>query len=402
VRVLAGALDRRAGSHVYHRELITRLHGRGYRVSTVCTDAQGAQLPAGVEVHEIPRPSHRTRRVVWRAAAATEWWTLAKGLRTATLPRPDVVLGGEHLFLQSHHRRFAGVPWLYFPHSLVVDNEIDGYQLAFGDRQITRAVYRHLQRWALGAATCTVRFTRLGVEALKTRYPFAARARFVVNPVGIEIPPEILPRHAFADRPVRLLSMGSLIHRKGLDLSIGALAGLTDARWTYDIVGSGELRADLESLVRTLGLSHRITFHGACADPHDWYQSADLLLVPSRSESLGLVVLEAAARQLPALAFRRDGARFFNVNDEIVDDGADGFLASDPDDLRKVLAGLLAAPDRLLDAGTAARRRVEAVNTWDAHLDRYDSLFEELLSSAGPKNRTRPTLPVTTLSGDHP
>jgi glycosyltransferase involved in cell wall biosynthesis len=389
VRVLAGALDRRAGSHVYHRELIARLHARGYRVSVVCTDSQDAQIPSGVDLLEIPRPQHRTRRVLWRAAAATEWWALSTGLAAASLSRPDVVIGGEHLFLRTHQRRFATVPWIYFPHSFTVDNEIDGYQLAPGDRQITLAVYRHIQRWALRSASCTVRFTRLGVEALKARYRVAVHARYVVNPVGIEIPGGASERQPFGDRPVRLLSMGGLIYRKGLDLAIEALSGLRDLHWTYDIVGGGDRRTALEALVHGAGLAGRVRFHGATPDPDDWYRRADLLLVPSRSESLGLVVLEAAARAVPSLAFRHDGVRYSNVNDEIIEDGVDGFLASDPGDMRRRLAQLLSAPEVLTEAGAAARRRVQAVNTWDAHLDRYDELLAQLMASGRESGQPR-------------
>src|SRR5215472_3549131 len=114
VRILAGLLDRKAGSHVYHVDLATRLQARGHRVSVVCFRAE-AGLP--FETVEIPRPE--AWPFFWRVRSATDYIGVSRRLWQATLDRPDVTIGGEHLFLRAHARRFPG-PWIYLPHSLLL------------------------------------------------------------------------------------------------------------------------------------------------------------------------------------------------------------------------------------------------------------------------------------------
>src|SRR5256885_195174 len=64
VRVLAGRVDRRAGSHFYHLELVQRLTARGHRVSLVCFGPE----PKGLECEEVLAiaPPPPARKVLWR------------------------------------------------------------------------------------------------------------------------------------------------------------------------------------------------------------------------------------------------------------------------------------------------------------------------------------------------
>ena len=64
------------------------------------------------------------------------------------MPPADVVIGGEHLFLKEHCRRFPQTPWVYLPHSLLVDQEIRSYNLPPLMRWISTTLYVRLQRWA--------------------------------------------------------------------------------------------------------------------------------------------------------------------------------------------------------------------------------------------------------------
>jgi glycosyltransferase involved in cell wall biosynthesis len=62
--------------------------------------------------------------------------------------------------------------------------------------------------------------------------------------------------------PARLLSVGRLVHQKGFDLAMRALAGLKDLQWHWKIVGDGPLLPMLRSLADELGILDRITFTG--------------------------------------------------------------------------------------------------------------------------------------------
>src|SRR5262249_23457779 len=102
VRVLAGRVDRGAGSHVYHLELVRRPAARGPRVSLVCFSAP-PELADCAEVFAV-RPPPPPGRFLWRFTSLLNYFHHAKALTRLPLPPADVVIGGEHLFLKAHHR----------------------------------------------------------------------------------------------------------------------------------------------------------------------------------------------------------------------------------------------------------------------------------------------------------
>ncbi len=124
-----------------------------------------------------------------------------------------------------------------------------------------------------------------------------------------------------------LLFVGRIQPLKGADLAVRCLAELPgDA--TLVVVG-GPSGADgaaelerLHALARDLDLTERVRW--VPPQPHeelaDWYRSADVCLVPSRSESFGLVALEAAACGTPVVATNVGGLR------SLVDHGQTGYL----------------------------------------------------------------------------
>ena len=139
--------------------------------------------------------------------------------------------------------------------------------------------------------------------------------RVVVAPPGADPAPVGRPDPA----GTRLLCVAAVTRAKGLDVLLGALArltsdpGLADSPWCCICVGSLEVDAgfarDLRRDIADRGLSDRMRLAGPAAGPRldHWYASADLLVLPSRAETWGLVVTEALARALPVLASRVGG-----------------------------------------------------------------------------------------------
>jgi glycosyltransferase involved in cell wall biosynthesis len=376
VRILAGRVDRGAGSHVYHQQLVRRLAARGYRVSVVCFQAV-PDVRECAETFEVPLAPYDKARFVWRFTSLLQYWHCTRLLLCQNLPPTDVVVGGEHFFLRGHIRLFPETPWIYLPHSLVVDQEIKSYRLSPVMEAVSTHVYVALQRWALNNAHRTLRFSRQACEALEARYGRAIKPRFFVNPMGIEVPQCDIK--ASETTVVRLLWVGQLILRKRIDVALTALAKLRQYNWRFDVVGDGVARERLEDYTRQLGLTDRVQFHGFQADPTPWYRQADLLLFPSWLENFPVTMLESMSHGVPCLAMRGDGFRFHTANAEIIRHGVDGFLADSDEDFCMQLEKLLQNPQALRTAGKAARATVERQYTWDQHLDRYEDLFDELI-----------------------
>jgi hypothetical protein len=101
IRILAGQLNRNAGSHVYHMELTRRLAARGHRMSVVCFGS-GAAVSDVADVVEIAPLVIQDLPLVWRFASPARAWSCSRQLRRKTLSQPDIVIGGEHLFLRPH------------------------------------------------------------------------------------------------------------------------------------------------------------------------------------------------------------------------------------------------------------------------------------------------------------
>jgi glycosyltransferase involved in cell wall biosynthesis len=140
-------------------------------------------------------------------------------------------------------------------------------------------------------------FSRLGERAC------------VVHNAVLELPAEPSrgagARMASGARP-RLGVVGRLSPEKGVDVFLHACDALARQRvsFTAVVAGDGPARAELERLRDTLDLTARVDFVGAITDVASLYASLDLLVIPSRSEGLPNVLLEALRADIPVVATR--------------------------------------------------------------------------------------------------
>ncbi len=108
--------------------------------------------------------------------------------------------------------------------------------------------------------------------------------------------------------PVRLLATGNLIPRKGYDLLLGMLAGMTDLPWALRVSGQAVDRRyarRLDALARQSGLDGRVTFLGELDAGRlgKEYRLAQAFVFPSRYEGYGISLAEAVHSGLPFVAF---------------------------------------------------------------------------------------------------
>jgi teichuronic acid biosynthesis glycosyltransferase TuaC len=111
----------------------------------------------------------------------------------------------------------------------------------------------------------------------------------------------------FSSRGLKLLSVGHLIDRKGHDLTIEAVAKIQMA--TLTIIGEGPLQSKLQHLVNQLGIDDRVSIIGVVSQAElvNYYNSADILVLPSKREGMPNVVLESLACGTPVIAARAEG-----------------------------------------------------------------------------------------------
>lgn len=192
------------------------------------------------------------------------------------------------------------------------------------------------------------------------------------------------PERAAGD-PFRLAFMGRLVRWKAVDITLEAIrmarAQGRDVR--LDVLGDGEIRAELEAQVAAAGLGDAVRFHGFLpqADCAVHLRQADGLILNSLFECGGAVVLEAMSLGLPVIASDWGGPA------DYLDDSC-GVLVH-PAPRADFAARLAAAILRLADdpalarqLGAAGRAQVAAEFDWDKKIDRMMEIYSSVIAAA--------------------
>lgn len=253
--------------------------------------------------------------------------------------------------------------------SLAASNEVlstaHGTDVVFLARKVPGPVRRWLYR-GISSAVTNSEFT---AGLLRQAVPTLARGQVRVTPLGVD--PSFLVEDGerpAPNGPLRVLSVGRLDPRKGLDLAIRAVAAADRAcPMTLDIVGAvagdGYAR-HLASIADEVGA--RTTLHTDVSDQvlRQMYLRSDIFCLPGARhgrtvEGFGLAYLEAAAAGLPTMATSIDAVP------EVVIDGITGLLSA-PGSVAGLTRGLLTLaedPGLRRELGANARQRAETF-TW--------------------------------------
>ncbi|MFO7273404.1 MAG: glycosyltransferase family 4 protein [Bacillota bacterium] len=168
-------------------------------------------------------------------------------------------------------------------------------------------------------------------------------------------------------------ALGRLEREKGFDVLLDAMAELRgEARLILG--GDGSQRQALAARVEKEGLPVELT--GFVADVPAFLGRTGVFVLPSRSEGLGLVAVEAMAAGRPVVATRVGGLP------EVVVDGETGFLVEpeDPEALARAIRALLADPARAARMGAAGRERVRKLFSAERMAEATAALYEELIA----------------------
>ena len=203
-----------------------------------------------------------------------------------------------------------------------------------------------------------------GINASKTVMPYTVdTSRFANNRT-----PSSSPQPLFV-----FLSVGSLTHRKGMDILIRAMRALDQQTYGHvrlRIVGDGIERAALEQLAGTDPRIEWAGFVGTDALP-DYFMAADAFVLASRYDGWGVVINEAIAAGLPVISSNTVGAAR-----AWIEDGVNGFLCppNDVDAFAKAMRRLVDEP--VMRECLADVNRDLRAQTSSAH---YASVFYQTL-----------------------
>jgi D-inositol-3-phosphate glycosyltransferase len=372
------------GLNVYVREVATRLARRGIHVDVftrrVSRDVPDTvRLVEGVDVHHLdagpPRPMDKG--------------DLANHLCAFVLAMRRHPTAGTHDVLHTHYwlsgwvgRRLArhfDVPFVHTFHTIGV---LKNATLAPGDAPEPPLRLVAESRIAADADRLLV-LTCGEARLLHRAYRVSGHRMVVVRP-GVDLT-RFAPGGAREAGPPRLLFAGRLQPLKGPDLAIRILAEVRRARpdARLEIVGgtSGATSSEtgptgLATLADELGVSEAVRFSPAVDQDvlAARYRAADVVLVPSRSETFGLVALEAQASGVPVVAARVPGLEAVVAGGGTLVDG------HDPADHASAVLAYLDDSAKRATARAAALATARG-STWDATVDRlveaYDAVCEE-------------------------
>ncbi len=222
--------------------------------------------------------------------------------------------------------------------------------------------------WRKAAAVTTVsRF----VADLAWR-AYGRRPELIPNGVTLEGRPGLPERPS---KTVRLLFVGRFNRQKNLPFLFQALAGLSHAPWTLDVVGEGDDGPALRRFAAAQRWDEKVRFHGwrERGEVDALLAGSDLLVFPSTVEGLPLAVLEALKFGLGVLASDLPPLR------DLIKAGANGRLlpASDEAAWTTALRDTLADPARVLGWRQASWRLAERFDL-EKVTDAYEGVFRRV------------------------
>src|ERR1043166_4823531 len=210
---------------------------------------------------------------------------------------------------------------------------------------------------------------------VRVLHPGADTERFIPGPLSIEA----RNRLGWANRPV-VLTVGRLQKRKGHDRMIRAVDQIRRAvpDVLYSIIGDGEERQCLESLVHETGLGDTVQFLGEVNDRAliECYQQCDLFVLPNRAvgkdiEGFGMVLLEAQACGKPVVAGDSGGT----AETMLIPDTGRIVPCDEPSKLAVLVTELLTDRDGLKRMGQAARSWVVERFDWNSLSRQAEEVF---------------------------
>jgi glycosyltransferase involved in cell wall biosynthesis len=162
-----------------------------------------------------------------------------------------------------------------------------------------------------------------------------------------------------SENDIILISVGSLCYQKNQEELFKLLMELKQPCPHLFLVGDGPKRQEFEKIVNDSGLEKQVSFLGVQTDVASYFAASDIFVLPSRTEGMPAVLIEAGAAGLPSVAYDVGGVK------EVISQGITGTVvpARDHEGFKSALNALLFDPEKRRQMGDLARQ---------TYFDRFD------------------------------
>ncbi|WP_426187342.1 glycosyltransferase [Microbacterium sp. TWP3-1-2b2] len=366
------------GAARFAERLAAGLVQRGHDVHVVAPNRKYRRAEPQTEVIEgEPMTLHRLPSVRW---APHDWlrfvwpWR-AKHYARKVIDRvqPDVVHIQSHIVIGRGLSRIAherGIPVIATNH-VMAENILDHTTMPkFVDDLVLRFAWADAKR--------TFEITRAITTPTRRAADFLERTVEVQGVIPIscgidrtQYTPVIAPREKN-----RIIFVGRLTAEKQVEVILQAMTKLDPAlETTFDIVGGGDQRKNLERLTAELGLADRVTFHGRTTDEElrALLSRASLFVIASIAELQSIATMEAMASALPIVA--ADAVAL----PHLVHDGENGYLfePGNAEELAARLTDVLTAESAEYERMQQASLQGVVVHDINRTLDTFEALYRD-------------------------
>ena len=222
-----------------------------------------------------------------------------------------------------------------------------------------------------------------GTDFKEIGYP---ESRIVYIPNGVEIPTK---GKTLFGRVINALTTARLSEEKGVDVLLRALTIVVRQEKTLKLVviGDGPLESELKRLAQSLGLVGSVDFMGMTRNVAQHLKSADIFVLPSRTEGLSNALLEAMSHGIPCVATNVGGnSELLGAGDEKIPSqgyviARNGLLVN-PDDVRGLSEAILYVirnQRKGEEMGRIGRKFIEENFSIDLVADKYIGLYQHML-----------------------
>jgi glycosyltransferase involved in cell wall biosynthesis len=353
-------------------DICKELVARGHDVTVLTAHMHGLTLEEvqdGIRLIRIPSlrtESFRASFFTMLAYVLAGLWT---GLRLIRLYRPEII--HTHFAVPSGALAWAlsvltGIPYVLTAHLGDVPGGVPEKTRKWFRwlEPLTRPIWKHAKR-----VVAVSEFTR----QLALQH-YSVNVQVIPNGADVK---HLAPSEIKVNIPPRLVFAGRFVYQKNPIVIVQILSKLKDLNWQCSMLGDGPLFEDVKREIEKYNMCERFDLPGWVTPEQvlDQFSKSDILFMPSFSEGLPVVGVQALAKGLAIVASRIGGFL------DLVDENQNGYLidVQDQDAFAEILRKLISTPGLLSQFRAASLKKSQDFDIQKV-ADQYQIIFRDVLN----------------------